>query len=67
MGEAMGRYFEINEYEYKNLKRQSERSKVAIDFLKRGYISREGLYLILTGESLPEEGEQNGLPVPENE
>ena len=67
MGEAMGRYFEINEYEYKNLKRQSERSKVAIDFLKRGYISREDLYLILTGESLPEEGEQNGLPVPENE
>ena len=67
MGEATGRYFEINEYEYKSLKRQSERSKVVIDFLKRGYISREDLYLILTGESLPEEGEQNGLPVPENE
>lgn len=63
----MDRYFKINEYEYRSLKGQSERRKVAIDFLKRGYISREDLYLILTGESLPEEGEQNGLPVPENE
>lgn len=67
MGEATDRYFKINEYEYRSLKGQSERSKVAIDFLKRGYISREDLYLILTGESLPEEGEQNGLPVPEDE
>lgn len=67
MGKATGRYFEINEYEYKSLKRQSERSKVAIDFLRRGYISCEDLYLILTGESLPEEGEQNGLSMPEDE
>ena len=61
------KYFEINEEEYRGLKEQSERCKVAIDFLKKGFISREDLYLILTGESLPEEGEQNGVPVPEDE
>ncbi len=61
------RYFEINEYEYKELKEQNERCKIAISFMKKGFISREDLYLILTGESLPEEGEHNGLPVPENE
>lgn len=57
----------INGREFKELIEQSERCRVATNLLKKGYISREDLYLILTGESLPEEGEQNGLPVPEDE
>lgn len=57
----------INGREFKELIEQSERCRVATNLLKKGYISREDLYLILTGESLPEEGEQNGLSMPENE
>lgn len=63
----MDKYFEISEYEYRKLKERNERCKIAISFMKKGFISLEDLYLILTGESLPEEGEQNGLPMPENE
>lgn len=57
----------INGREFKELIEQSERCRVATNLLKKGYISREDLYLILTGESLPEEGEQNGLSMSEDE
>ena len=50
----------INGREFKELIEQSERCRVATNLLKKGYISREDLYLILTGESLPEENNETG-------
>lgn len=54
----------ISGREFRNLVEAETRRNVAADLVKSNiFESRENIYLVLTGESLSEKGDNDGLPV----